>query len=283
MQKNKRIVPLFLVAMLVATVMVPFETQAESKKLIVRFIDVGQGDSALIQFPSGKTMLIDGGEKEEGSSLVKKLKKWKIKKIDILVATHPHPDHIGGLISVLSSISVNSVYAPKVSDNTDTYREFLKRVKSKRLTIKTAKANITLSVGKDATAKMIAPVKAYINGRINDWSAVVKVTHGKNSFLFTGDAESKAESDMVNSKQPLTANVLKVAHHGAKSSSTTAFLNKAKPKYAIISVGKNSYGHPDNGVLERLKKAGATVYRTDNKGDIIVSSDQKRVKFSSAR
>jgi competence protein ComEC len=256
-------------------------TNATTKNMYVHFINVGQGDSIYIKAPNGEDILIDGGNKD-GSDLVAYLKKQKVKDIEFMIATHPDADHIGGLDEVLKAFPVKSVYAPKVSHTSQAYKDFLTAVKNKKLTIKTAKADVTLSI-KGVTAKFVGPVKTYSTSDTNDWSAVLKITYGKNSFLFTGDAEAKAEADMIKAKKDLRADVLKVGHHGAKTSTSTAFLNAVKPKYAVISVGKNSYGHPTKEVLNRLKAAKVTVYRTDQKGTIVFTSNGSKLSVKTEK
>ncbi|OAT73768.1 ComEC/Rec2 family competence protein [Parageobacillus thermoglucosidasius] len=257
------------------------KTDAATKNIYVHFINVGQGDSIYIKAPNGEDILIDGGNKD-GSDVVAYLKKQKVKDIEFMIATHPDADHIGGLDEVLKAFPVKNVYAPKVSHTSQAYKDFLTAVKNKKLTIKTAKADVTLSI-KGVTAKFVGPVKAYSTSDTNDWSAVLKITYGKNSFLFTGDAETKAETDMIKAKKDLRADVLKVGHHGAKTSTSTAFLNAVKPKYAVISVGKNSYGHPTKEVLNRLKAAKVTVYRTDQKGTIVFTSNGSTLSVKTER
>jgi competence protein ComEC len=274
-----------LVSAVVATIfmLVPMSTatNAVTKNLYVHFINVGQGDSIYIKAPNGEDILIDGGNKD-GSDVVAYLKKQKVKDIEFMIATHPDADHIGGLDEVLKAFPVKNVYAPKVSHTSQAYKDFLTAVKNKKLTIKTAQANVTLPI-KGVTAKFVGPVKTYSKSDTNDWSAVLRLAYGKNAFLFTGDAEFKAESDMIKAKQPLKADVLKVGHHGAKTSTSTAFLNAVKPKYAVISVGKNSYGHPTKEVLNRLKAAKVTVYRTDQKGTIIFTSNGSTLSVKTER
>ncbi|QXJ39609.1 ComEC family competence protein [Parageobacillus caldoxylosilyticus] len=256
-------------------------TNAATKNMYVHFINVGQGDSIYIKAPNGEDILIDGGNKD-GSDVVAYLKKQKVKDIEFMIATHPDADHIGGLDEVLKAFPVKSVYAPKVSHTSQAYKDFLTAVKNKKLMIKTAKADVTLSI-KGVTAKFVGPVKTYSTSDTNDWSAVLKITYGKNSFLFTGDAEAKAEADMIKAKKDLRADVLKVGHHGAKTSTSTAFLNAVKPKYAVISVGKNSYGHPTKEVLNRLKAAKVTVYRTDQKGTIVFTSNGSKLSVKTEK
>jgi competence protein ComEC len=254
---------------------------AKPKNMSVHFIDVGQGDSIYIKAPNGEDIIIDGGNKD-GSDVVTYLKKQKVDDIEIMIATHPDADHIGGLDEVLAAYKVEQIYAPKVSHTTEAYKDFLNAVKKEKVKIQTAKSGVELKI-KDVTAKFVAPVKEY-GKDLNNWSAVLHVTYGKNTFLFTGDAEEKSEKDMINSKQKIKAEVLKVGHHGAKETTTDSFLKTVQPKYAVISVGaKNSYKHPTNEVLNRLKKVKATVYRTDKHGSIVFTSDGKKLSIKTEK
>lgn len=241
-------------------------TDAATKYLNVHFINVGQGDAIYMKAPNGEDILIDAGL--NGKTVVDYLKKQKVDDIEIMIATHPDADHIGGLDEVLKAFKVESVYAPKVSQTTQAYKNFLTAVKNEKLKIKTASKGVKLSV-KGVTANFVGPVKTYSND-LNDWSAVLRVAYGNKSFLFTGDAETKSETDMINSKQTLKADVIKVGHHGAKTSTGKNFLNAVKPKYAVISVGKgNRYGHPT-----------VNVYRTDTQGTIVAKTNGKTITFN---
>lgn len=270
---------LLSVLVVLSMLVVPHGSEAASKNMKVHFIDVGQGDSTLIHTPDGKNILIDAGKKQAGTTVVKYLKKKKIKTIDVLIATHPDSDHIGGLSRVMQSFKVKNVYAPKVSHTTKTYKEFLQTVKKKKLKIKTAKRHVKLPL-KSVNASFVGPVKAYPKSDTNDWSGVLKVTYKKNSFLFTGDAGTRAEKDMIKTGDTLHANVLKVGHHGSKGSTSATFLKKVKPKYGVISVGKNSYGHPSKETRNRLKKAKVKTYRTDKSGNIIATANGSTIKFN---
>ncbi len=261
--------------------LIPFTgTSASTKFLTVHFIDVGQGDSIYIKAPNGEDILIDGGNNGKGDDVVAYLKKQKVDDIEIMIATHPDADHIGGLDTVLSAFRVERVYAPKVSHTSQTYKDFLNAVKREGLKIKTAQKGVSLGL-KGVSAVFVGPVKSYSTSDTNDWSAVLKLTYGKKSFLFTGDAETKAEVDMIASKQNLRADVLKVGHHGARTSTSSAFLNAVKPTYAVISVGKgNSYGHPTTEVLNRLKSYKVNIFRTDLQGTIIAKTDGTNLSFN---
>lgn len=255
---------------------------AASKNLVVHFINIGQGDAIYIKTPGGENILIDAGNKAKGRDVVNYLRKEKVKTIDHIIATHPDADHIGGLDEVIKAFTVKNVYAPKVSHTTQAYKDFLNAVKKKKLKIKTAQANVKLPLrDKSVSAKFVGPVKNYANTDLNNWSAVLHLKYNKNTFLFTGDAETKAEKDMLSKKYISKVDVLKVGHHGAKESSSKEFLNVVKPKYAVISVGKgNRYKHPTTDTLNRLKAVKASIYRTDTQGTIKATSNGNTISFN---
>lgn len=231
--------------------------------------------------PNGEDVLIDGGKQGQGDEVIAYLQSQKVDDIEVMISTHPDADHLGGLDEVLKAYKVESVYAPKVSHTTQAYKDFLQAVKNEKLTIKTAKVGVSLTI-KGVTAKFIAPTKDF-KSDLNNWSAVLHVTYNKNKFLFAGDAEKASEDDMIKTKQTLKADVLKVGHHGAKTSSNAEFLKLVKPTYAVISVGKNSYGHPTKEVLNRFKDIKSTVYRTDQKGNIVISSTGTKLTVATQR
>ncbi|MCC9626707.1 MBL fold metallo-hydrolase [Thalassospira sp. MA62] len=250
----------------------PYGEASAAASIKVHYIDVGQGDAIYIKMPSGEDVIIDGGNKGKGDAIVAYLKKQKVDDIEVLISTHPDADHIGGLDEILDAYRVENVYAPKVKHTTQAYKDFLQAVKREGKTIKTAQMGVSLPI-KGVSAKFVGPVKSYSNSDLNNWSAVLHVTYKKNTFLFTGDAEHVAEKDMMAKKQTLRADVLKVGHHGAKTSTSSTFLNVVKPKYAVLSVGKNSYGHPTSEVVTNLKRVKATTLRTDKNGTIIITGN----------
>jgi len=267
-----------------------FGTQATTvsaapKDLVVHFIDIGQGDAIYIKTPSGENILIDAGNKAKGHDVVKFLKKQKVKTIDVMIATHPDADHIGGLDEVLDAFVVKNVYAPKVSHTTQAYKDFLNAVKREKVKIKTATTGVKIPLkDKSVQMKFLAPVKSYAKSDLNNWSAVLHLKHNKTTFLFTGDAETKSEKDMIAKKVLSKVDVLKVSHHGSKGATSKEFLNVVKPKYAVISVGKgNQYKHPTKETLNRLKAAKAKVYRTDTQGTVKATSNGKTIKFSTTK
>lgn len=271
---KKGFLKVFLVFALVTGLSVPNAIQAEAATptIKVHFIDVGQGDAIYIKAPSGEDILIDAGNKGKGKTVVNYLKKMKVKDIEIMIASHSDADNIGGLPEVMNSIKVKSLYAPQNSNTTAAYKNFVNTAKKKVLTIKNAKAGVKLSI-KGVTAQFVGPVKTYGKTDRNNWSAVLHVTYKKNTFLFTGDAQTKAENDMIKAKKKLRADVLKVSTQGSKAATSKAFVNVVKPKYAIISVGKNGYGHPTSQTVNTLTKAKAKVYRTDRNKTVVVTGN----------
>jgi competence protein ComEC len=250
--------------------------------LKVHFIDVGQGASQLIIGPAGKTILIDAGNNNKEKLVVAYLKKEKIKKIDILIGTHPDADHIGGLDAVIDNYDIGKIYMPKVQSNTDTFKDVLAAIQKKKLKVSTAKSGLTLEWETGIKVEMIAPVGTYDD--TNDMSAVVHLTYGSNSFLFTGDAETKSEADMLKSGVNVKSDVLMIGHHGSKSSTSQKFLDAVNPKYAVIQVGKdNNYGHPTVEVLKKLNDKKIKIYRNDEQGNVVFTSNGKDISVTVAK
>jgi competence protein ComEC len=246
--------------------------------LKVHFIDVGQADSILVQ-QGNSTMLIDAGNDEDNQIIKRYLDSQGIKQLDVVVGTHAHEDHIGSMSYIINAFKVVKVYFPKQTANTNVFKDFVNSVKGKGLQLTTPVVGESFKIG-DATATILAP-----NGSgyedANDYSVVLKLTYGSNSFLLTGDAEAVSESEMLAKGTDLSATVLKVGHHGSKSSTSQSFLNKVNPKHAVISVGKgNSYGHPTQEVMNRLKAKGVTTYRTDESGTVVATSNGNNITFS---
>lgn len=246
-----------------------------SDKLEVDFIDVGQADSILVS-NKNETMLIDAGNNENGNDVVKYIKEKGITKINYLVGTHPHADHIGGLDDVINSdLEIENVYMPKIQTNTKTFEDVLDSLKNKNLKVTAPKKGDTFKIGEANCEVMTDSILDKEN--LNLSSIVIRLEFGENSFLFMGDAETENEKTI---NWPKT-NVLKVGHHGSNTSSSQNFLNQVKPEYAIIMAGKdNSYGLPKQKILDRLNKIGAKIYRTDELGTIVVISDGKTIEVN---
>lgn len=248
-------------------------TIASNGQLKVYYIDVGQADSILV-IDNDKTMLIDAGTNKTGKIVVDFLKEKKITKIDYLIGTHPHEDHIGGLDDVINSFEIGKIYMPKVQTNTKTFESVLDAVANKGLSIYSPKSEDTFKL---ETANCTVLSSEQENTNLNNSSIVIRMTYGKDSFLFMGDSEKEVEGAR---KWPQT-NILKVGHHGSETSTTTDFLTQVKPEIAIISVGKdNSYGHPTEVVLQRLKANNIEVHRTDEEGTILITSDENHYEIT---
>jgi len=256
----------------------PDITQTSDGQLTVHFLDVGQADSILIQTPAGKTMLIDAGNNDDDSFVTSYIRNQGISKLDIVVGTHPHEDHIGGLDTVINTFDIGQVVMPTATHTTQTYKDVLTAIKNKGLKITAAKAGVDLDLGQDVTVKLVGPITTYED--LNNNSAIIHLTFGKTSFLFAGDAEEDAEADIMAAGYNIKAEVLKVGHHVSSTSSSQKFLEKVKPAYAVIMVGQgNDYGHPHDEVLTRLADIGTKVFRTDINGTVIATSDGSKVSF----
>lgn len=254
---------------------------ATGTDVVVHFIDVGQGDSMLVQY-GGKNMLIDGSTWEAGDTVVSYLKAHGVGTIDVLVSTHPHSDHIGGLADVLNAFTVKTVVDSGVPHTTQTYEDYLSLIDRKNIKFIVPEEGDLVDFAPGVTVQVLSVGGNYED--LNEKSIVLKVTHGDVSFLFMGDAGFDAEADLLKSGYDLKSDVLKVGHHGSKYSSSTSFLKAVDPKYAVIEVGAgNDYGHPTKAALDRLDAVGATVYRTDYDGDVVATSDGHGVTVAAER
>lgn len=257
---------------------------AEQDATSVYFLDVGQGDSELIRLKTGENILIDAGTPETAQELADYLTDLGVSKIDCLIATHPHADHIGGMEQIVDRFSIGKVYMPRIPDSqiptTATYEKLLTAIDRKGLKITAAKAGTVIFDTGEEKLEILAPNSEKYGG-LNSYSVVTMLTSGEKRFLFTGDAESDSEKEMVEKGYDLRCDVLKCGHHGSSTSTSAAFLKAAGPGAAVISCGlNNDYGHPHKEVVDRLKKAGVTVYRTDRQKTVLAQCDGKTIRFS---
>ena len=253
----------------------PDELPADSS-FSIHFIDVGQADAALVEC-DGHYMLIDGGNKADSDIIYTVLKKANVTHLDIVVGTHAHEDHIGGIPGAFNYASADLTLCPVTNYDSDAFDDFAKYANKNGGGITIPKVGDKYTLG-SATINILG-----VNGGsdANDTSIVLKINYGETSYLFTGDAEREAEQAILNLGADLSATVLKVGHHGSDTSTTYPFLREIMPSYAIISVGEgNNYGHPTDDTLSRLRDADVEVFRTDLHGDIVITSDGKTVSFS---
>jgi competence protein ComEC len=245
--------------------------------LDVHFIDVGQGDAALILTPEGKAMLIDTGEASEKEFLIEYIRSANVETLDYLVLTHPHTDHMGGASAILEAFDVKTVMMPDAQSDTTTFLRLLEAIDRENCDLIIPEIKDTFSLG-TAVITCLGPVNQYEG--LNNMSLVLRLDYGSTSFLFTGDAEAPSEQDMMKAHSPMafSADVLKLGHHGSSTSTTKAFLSAVSPSFAIASCGENNeYGHPHTEILSATKRANITLLRTDLDGTVILTSDGSRV------
>lgn len=246
-------------------------------QLEVHFIDVGQGDSTLI-ICDGEAMLIDAGENDKGTLVQSYLLKHNVESLRYMIGTHPDSDHIGGMDVILYKFDCETVMMPEFEKDTATYRDVIDTMKQKRYTNTAPAVGSTYTLG-SASFTILSPSRTYNDA--NNSSIAILLTHGNNRFLFSGDAKEEAEQDILRTGISIQADVYKAGHHGSSTSSSEDFLRKVNPAYCVISCGEeNSYGHPHAEVLNRLRVMGIEVFRTDEQGSIIATSDGETITFS---
>ena len=245
-----------------------------SDVMMVHFIDVGQADSIFIELANKDTMLIDAGRGSDGGKVVNYIQNLNHKDIDYVIATHPHDDHIGGMEIVLRSFDVGRMYMPKQAHTTRAFENMLNAIEDENIELYTAKAGINILTCGNIKIDILAPISE-IHSNLNNCSAIVRIIYGQTVMLFTGDAEREIENQLLN--EDIDADVLKVGHHGAGTSSSASFIQSVTPEVAVISCGAgNSYGHPHEETIVTLNQVGANVYRTDEEGTIVITADANK-------
>ena len=253
-------------------------------KMIIHYIDVGQGDCILIQV-NNKNLLIDSGPSSNRKDLLNYLEKLNIKKFDYIIATHPHEDHIGNMDTIIKRYDIGSFYSPKVITSSTTFENMISALVDKNLKINVLKKGVKgIDLGKNTEIEVFSPLENISSDNLNDYSPIIKITFFNNSFLFTGDAEISTEDTVLSENNNLNCDILKVGHHGSSTSTSTDFLISTNPSVAIISVGKNnSYGHPTSETLSLLNSYNIRTIRTDINGTVIAISDGKNINISTVK
>ena len=249
---------------------------ADNCDVIVHYIDVGQGDSIFVKLPDGKSMLIDAGENDQGGKVIDYIKSTGEDYLDYVVATHPHSDHIGGMDDVINSVDIGTFYMPDCTTSTVTYESMIDALENNNVKVKQAKSGVVICDYADVKIEILSPTEDSYDD-LNNYSAVVKLTYKNKSFLFMGDAETYVEKLITSD---VSADVIKLGHHGSSTSSGAKFLNRVNPDMAVISCGKdNEYGHPHKEIIKRLEKLEITAFRTDEKGSIIIGTDGEKIYY----
>jgi len=257
--------------------------------LRIDFIDVGQGDSIFIQTPDGASALIDAGEDEYGAKVVAHLRKAGVRKLNLVIMSHPHSDHIGGMRSVLQTFSVGSVLDSGYAHGSALQRSILGIIKKKNIPFAQAKTGLVKSLGSKARIEILAPTKPLMHGTrsdANNNSVICRVVYGGVRILLMGDAEHEEQGRLLASGIDLESQVLKVSHHGSDDGTSLELIRLVKPEYAIISVGAgNEYGHPHKSVLKMLatERTGAKIYRTDLNGTITIFTDGRLISVETEK
>lgn len=248
--------------------------------LKVHYLDVGQGDSIFVELPNNETMLIDAAESYQSENIINYLKNLNYQKIDYVIGTHPHTDHIGGLKDIINTFEIGKIYIPKVVSTTKTYESLLMAIKDKNLKINTAKAGTSIIDTDALKINILAPNNSTYT-ELNNYSVVTKITYGTTKFLFMGDAEKLSENEI---KENVTADVIKIGHHGSNTSSSIDFIKKVNAKYGIISVGlNNKYNLPKEETITNWENSGTKIYLTSTNGTIRASSDGTNIKIESEK
>ena len=248
--------------------------------LKVHYLDVGQGDSIFIELPNNETMLIDAAESYQSENIINYLKNLNYQKIDYVIGTHPHTDHIGGLKDIINTFEIGKIYMPKVVSTTKTYESLLMAIKDKNLKINAAKAGTSIIDTNALKINILAPNNSTYT-ELNNYSVVTKITYGTTKFLFMGDAEKLSENEI---KEDVTADVIKIGHHGSNTSSSIDFIKKVNAKYGIISVGlNNKYNLPKEEIITNWENSGTKIYLTSINGTITASSDGTNIKIESEK
>lgn len=260
-----------------------FQSAEDNGKLAVNFFDVGQGDAILIKTPEQQKILIDGGPSNVVAQKLGEVLPFYDRKIDLIILTHPHADHLDGLIEVLKRYEVKKILSTGVTHTTPDYLAWLEEIKNQNVPMEIAMAGQIIDFGGGVKMEILYPAEDLVGKSVenlNDTSIVAKLIFGQTSFLFTGDAETEVEEKLISGGADLKANVLKVGHHGSKNATSDNFLEKVQASFAVISSGAdNRFGHPNAMTIKRLENIGAEIFRTDEEGNVKMVSDGMKIEI----
>lgn len=250
----------------------------DKSQLEMHFIDVGQGDCTLVITPNKKTVLIDSGDEEHSDRVVEYIKQRGIDFLDVVIATHPDADHIGGMDKVIKNFDIGTFASPNVKSATNQYNQMDLELKNKKLKKTPLYMNNEINIDPSVHFKILSPIKSKKYDDTNEYSIVSKIVYNNVSFMLMGDATISNEFDIINNFSDIDIDILKLGHHGSNTSTSEYFLSKTTPEIAIISCGKNNrYNHPSKEVTKLLKKRKIGIYRTDKQGDIILSTNGHKI------
>lgn len=272
----------FLGLLLLATIFVWYAVWKESRSgLLVAFLDVGQGDAIFIEAPNGNQVLIDAGPNKKVLSELSKIMPFYDRNINVIIESHPDSDHIGGLVDILRRYKIGAVMETGVDSDTAVYKTLENLIEEKEIRKILARRGMRINLDKGAYIDILFPDRDVNGWDTNDASIIARVVYGNNSFLLTGDSPQKIENYMVFiDREKLKSNVLKLGHHGSKTSTSESFLGYVEPDYAVISAGNdNKYGHPHKEVIDSLDKFKIPFLRTDEKGTIEIRSDGEEISI----
>lgn len=273
----KKLTAIFLVLLLLCGCTAPSQSPEEKEYLFVHFIDVGQGDCIFLKY-GDVDILIDGGYPENSFQIIRYLTQLGVDDLELVVNTHPHGDHIGGLPGVVAAFAVEEVWTTTLNYSSYSFKSFINQAQKQDALISVPAPGDSMTIG-SLTLTVLGPVKSSYED-LNDTSMVIMATFGEKRFLFTGDMEALAEGDLLASGADVKADVLKVGHHGSYSSTSKKFLDAVDPDYAVVSCGRNNdYGHPHAAPMNRLNNAAVSVFRTDTMGTVTIGTDGKEFAF----
>lgn len=282
MKKNKILITITLLFFLLAVFFIKnIFFIGDNNLLFIHYIDIGQGDSILIKTPQNKNILVDSGDNKAEDKLASYLALNNVKKLNMIIATHPDTDHIGGLDMVVNDFKVDNFFMPDIKSDSKNYNRLLDALDNKKLTPKPLYQGDTINIDTDIILQIISPIKDKVYENNNEFSIAFRLIYKNSSFLFMADSEKENENDILSENINVQSDVIKLGHHGSKTSSSMEFLNSVNPKLAIISSGKdNKFNHPHKEVIDILNELEIPYLDTKDKGDIVIKSDGEKIILS---